>query len=126
MTGTLNVPGGVVVPSDWINVKAHGAIGNGTTDDTAAIQASINALPSGGGVVYLPSGTYKITSALTIVSDIFLRGAGANATIIKQTSTTAHGIYALTARRMSFEDLQILGPGKGVGSGTGIYLDTSG
>lgn len=126
MTGTLVVPGGTVVPSDWLNVKVYGATGNGTTDDTSAIQATINALPSGGGIVYLPRGTYRITSALTIVSDVFLRGAGANATIIKQTSTTAHGIYALTARRMSFEDLQLLGPGKGTGTGTGIYLDTGG
>jgi hypothetical protein len=126
MTGTLNVPGGAVVPSDWFNVKVYGAVGNGTTDDTAAIQTAINAMPSAGGIVYLPTGTYRITSALTIKSDIFLRGAGANATILKQTSTTAHGVYALTARRMSFEDLQILGPGSGVGSGTGIYLDTSG
>src|SRR6266581_3744745 len=118
--------------SDWtlknlfVNVKDYGATGDGTTDDATAIQNAINALPSGGGIVYIPTGTYKLTAALTITTDVFLRGAGASATILNQTSTTAHGIYALTARRMSFEDFQLNGPGKGTGSGTGIYLDTTG
>lgn len=48
------------------NVKFYGAIGNGSADDTTAIQAAISAIPVTGGVVYLPAGNYKITSTLTI------------------------------------------------------------
>lgn len=47
------------------NVLDFGAVGNGTTDDTAAIQAAINAQPATGGSVYFPIGTYRITAALT-------------------------------------------------------------
>jgi hypothetical protein len=51
-----------------VSVKDFGAVGNGTTDDTAAIQAAVNALSASGkgGTVLLPAGTYKITSNISI------------------------------------------------------------
>ena len=65
------------------NVLDFGAIGNGTTDDTAAIQAAINSLSVTGGVVYLPTNTYKITAPLTNTkSGVSLVGDGSAATII--------------------------------------------
>jgi hypothetical protein len=47
------------------NVKAYGAVGDGTTDDTAAIQAAYNAVPATGGDVIFPPGTYLITTGLS-------------------------------------------------------------
>jgi hypothetical protein len=52
-----------------LNVKDYGAIGDGTTDDTAAIQAALDAVPDGGRAVYLPAGRYKVTSTLKITRD---------------------------------------------------------
>jgi hypothetical protein len=51
-----------------VSVKDFGAVGDGTTDDTAAIQAAVNALSAvgKGGTVLLPAGTYKITSNISI------------------------------------------------------------
>jgi Pectate lyase superfamily protein len=47
------------------NVKTFGAKGDGITDDTAAIQSTIDAaILAGGGVVLFPLGTYKTTGAL--------------------------------------------------------------
>ena len=48
------------------NVKDFGAVGDGTADDTAAIQAAIDST-SGAGMVYFPKGTYKITDTLEII-----------------------------------------------------------
>jgi Pectate lyase superfamily protein len=47
------------------NVKDFGARGNGTTDDTAAIQAAFNAALTSGGQVYFPPGTYHVTRPIT-------------------------------------------------------------
>jgi len=54
------------------------AAGNGSTDDTAAIQASLNSLGSSTPVLYFPPGTYKITAALTTVNAQFASVLGAS------------------------------------------------
>lgn len=51
---------------DCYNVKNYSATGDGVADDTAEIQAAIDALElAGGGALYFPPGTYKISSTLT-------------------------------------------------------------
>ena len=59
-----------------VNVLDFGAVGDGTTNDTAAIQAAINSLPTNGGAVYLPAGNYLISSTLTQTKRLFLFGDG--------------------------------------------------
>jgi len=54
----------------------YGATGNGTTDDTAAIQGALNAAgANGGGVVYLPPGTYHLTNTLDVPDGVELLGS---------------------------------------------------
>lgn len=48
--------------SDVVNVKAFGALGDGATDDTAAIQAAIDSLSATGGSIYVPPGDYLVTT----------------------------------------------------------------
>jgi len=47
------------------NVKSYGAKGDGTTDDTTAIQTALSALTntSTSGSLYFPTGTYKVSSS---------------------------------------------------------------
>lgn len=54
----------IVYPGDAgvFNVMSYGAAGDGVADDTAAIQAALNAAV--GGIVYLPNGTYKVSDRL--------------------------------------------------------------
>ena len=49
----------------WVDVKGYGAKGDGTTDDTAAIQAAIDAAS---GAVLFPSGIYAISDSLVLRS----------------------------------------------------------
>lgn len=48
------------------NVRDYGALGDGVHDDTAAIQAAINALPADGGTVLVPPGTYMVDTTRKI------------------------------------------------------------
>jgi hypothetical protein len=50
------------------DVKAYGAIGNGTINDSAAITAANTAAVSSGGAVYFTPGNYMITSAVTLTA----------------------------------------------------------
>lgn len=61
-----------------VNVKDFGAHGDGVHDDTAAIQAAIDAAgTAGGGTVLLPQGTYSISQSLTIpYNAVTLAGPG--------------------------------------------------
>ena len=50
--------------------------------DGAGIQAAINSLPSTGGKVFIPAGTYNMTSTTTLSSYVTLEGAGPTSTIL--------------------------------------------
>lgn len=65
---------GYATPQDY------GAAGDGSTDDTAAIQAALTAAAPTGAPVYLPPGTYRTSSALAAPSNATLfGGASVNA-----------------------------------------------
>jgi polygalacturonase len=57
------------LPTPLFDAHAYGATGNGTTDDTAAIQAAINAAAGTGGTVVLTGGTF-LSGTLTLASNL--------------------------------------------------------
>ena len=65
------------------NVLDFGADSTGVADSTAAIQAAID---SGAGSVYVPAGTYKVTSTININRPITFFGAGKASTVFSQST----------------------------------------
>ncbi|MEV6419067.1 glycosyl hydrolase family 28-related protein [Streptomyces sp. NPDC051662] len=64
---------------DWINVlaPAYGATGDGSTDDTAALQKALSGCAAG-GVVYLPRGVYRVSAPLDVPRGVTLMGSHSN------------------------------------------------
>jgi hypothetical protein len=89
--GPVTSTGTISLDSAWfpVNVRGYGATGNGTTDDTAAIQAAINAAPAG-STLRIPDGTYKLSGSgselLLINKPINIECAGWN-TILSVSSS---------------------------------------
>lgn len=77
------------------NVKdvAYGAVGNGVSDDTPEINAAISAAnAAGGGIVYLPPGSYRVATSLTLLSGVHLVGAGKGVSILLFDDVAQNGI----------------------------------
>jgi polygalacturonase len=63
-----------------VNVRDFGAVGDGVTDDSAAIQSAIDA--SGGDDVVVSAGNYRIGHAINISSGITIRGISQESTVL--------------------------------------------
>ena len=77
-----------------INVKDYGAIGDGITDDTAAIQAADAIAATGKRTVYFPNGTYMLSSSISKSAGVSYSGESMLGTILlwHPTSNTAGSI----------------------------------
>lgn len=115
-TGAINRPINEKL-AEVVSVKDFGATGNGTTDDTSAIQAALNT----GLTVFIPAGNYLVSSALLPKANQLIYGAGNAATII--TANTVGMIVISypsgTYSNSNLRDFQINGDSK---AATGISL----
>jgi hypothetical protein len=104
----------------FYNVLDYGAIGNGAADDTTAIQNAITAaVTASGGEVYLPKGTYKITSSVVASASagIIIKGAGRQ-TVVQNTAVDAYA-FDLRGDNSIIQDLSVFGA---TGAETGIRV----
>lgn len=105
-----------------VNVKDYGAVGDGTTDDSQAFQAALNALPADGGTLYVPAGTYKLapqpgndTLPYTAIrhhllvqgkSHLRIRGDG-DASVLRFTSTDHQGLRLVGVSDATVQGLKL-------------------
>jgi hypothetical protein len=78
------------VLGETINPKAFGAVGDGVTDDTTALQAWVARLNAVGGLGYIPPGIYLCTARLLFTGkSVRIEGDGVNSAVLRFTSATA-------------------------------------
>jgi hypothetical protein len=117
-----------------LSARDFGALGDGHTDDTGALQAALDAAFSSGHAEFLviPPGTYRVTRTLRIAP-----AAGAAGNIGQRSGISAHGAHLVSAiadganvleivsrstvRFVLIEGLDILGSGH---DGHGIYIES--
>jgi hypothetical protein len=104
--------------AETVSVKDFGAVGDGTTDDTAAIQAALTA--GAGKSVMLPSGTYRTSAALQVPANtVFFANPGTAIIDVQPTASTAtmnNGLL-FTGSGATIDGLQIHGTNEATFSG---------
>lgn len=122
------------------NVKTQfGAVGDGSTDDTSAFQAALNAAGAVGAsgassTVIVPPGIYRV-GPLVVKHRTTFRGAGPGATTLKAISSIANGSYLIkndttnttAARMVTVADMRLQGNVSGQGANVvhGLCFDGS-
>ncbi len=110
----------------WADLKAnYGAKGDGVTDETSALQSALNDLGKSGHatVLYVPAGTYLITSTVTLQSQqhVSIIGANPNTTTLKWGGATGGVLLHIDGVAYSrFDRLTFAGSGT-----AGVLVDQS-
>lgn len=115
-----------------INVKSFGAVGDGATDDTSAIEGAWVAAMVLGGVMVLPSGTYYCPNGLDLSTNVaryiqamVIRGAGDGSTTI-QTHNAEVGIDLGGQNNVRIEDIRLYDDGTTAKVGVARYRSATG
>lgn len=112
--------------ADVVNVKDFGAKGDGSTDDTTAINAAFTAASSTQTVV-LPSGTYIVSDTISINGSNTVVGNGSNSTALQWkagASGTGKAILRLRGRTVTLRGLHLEGNASNApDTGIEIYPD---
>lgn len=87
----------IITKSPWVDVRAYGAVGDGATDDSTAINLAGTAISNAsGGTMFFPDGTYIIDDFIVIYDN--MRVTGSAGAILKRKDGTAHNIFVVADR----------------------------
>ena len=113
-----------------VSVKNYGATGDGSTDDSSAIQAALTAvIAKKVAALFFPAGDYLLSSAvtgtLTDWSEIAIYGEGKHATKLVVNNTTGGIILTCATRRspVSIKEMSVVS--KVVNGGTGFQYEVT-
>lgn len=114
----------------FYNVKDYGALGDGSTDDTAAFNSAQAAATTTGGAVYAPHGIYILNATNLNTITASMLGESMNGTILKLVSSfaaTQNLIRIVSVSDIWIKNFTIDGNSSNVSSGTqyGLYLSTT-
>ena len=119
------------VLQESISIKDFGAKGDGTTDDTAAIQAALDYCHglTNGSAIYIPTGTYKCTASVQIYAKTLIYGEGRHASTLVFTNTGKGLFSSFTPNTSNVADIKLRDFGitcTNVSNTDGGYVDICG
>lgn len=96
------------VTDPWVDVRSYGAVGDGTTDDSTAVQNAINYVRDfsngKGGIVFLPLGWWNLgTAGITLYEGVQLIGAGKSSLVSNVKAGGAWLIYTGTGNAITID-----------------------
>ena len=94
-----------------LNVKNYGAVGDGSTDDTSAVQRALDEAAGRGGRVYFPAGTYKVNPEKTLIIEGNTTIIGDGASSVIQASNRSFGweMMRATGSHIAISDIALDG-----------------
>lgn len=113
--------------------EEFGAVGNGVANDTAALQAAVDASAKGGTVVFAPGVTYRLDGPIIIPTDTTIEGNGA--TLLKTTTATSDVVltnkmyskgYGGGGKCITIRNLKILGDYSATRDTTSPFMHVTG
>ena len=112
------------------DVKDFGAIGDGTTSDRVAIQKAFDAVPSQGGSVYLPVGTFSVDApGLTIHDKSNFTLGGPGKLLLSGTGSVVNGYIGVklsgTCKNITLNGVHIQGDGVASHNHAGVWTGQS-
>jgi hypothetical protein len=110
----------------WVNVLDHGVAGDGSSDDTAPIQALLDAARPG-GTIYFPDvspGHYRISGSLRISKQLTILGDNGNSEI-RQSLSGNRLNFDIQASGVTINGMRIIGYQYG-GQDGGVGVGSSG
>lgn len=129
--GDVTVAGSITPTNptpNWFNIREYGASPSATpAENDTAIAAAIAAIPSTGGTLYIPAGTYEISVPVALKSNVKVQGDNMLASILEQTDVDEN-VIDITGdgiRYVTIADVRLLGPGSGTGQGVHIETTTA-
>ena len=119
--GSTTARSGSAGIADVTNVKDFGAVGDGKTNDSAAVSAAHSAAKASKTILYFPPGTYNIRQLVPGPYDRII-GAGWQRTILRPVDSSASLIYInrdaqLNGYSIEIADLTLFGFRTGSGHG---------
>jgi putative cofactor-binding repeat protein len=90
------------------DIRRYGAVGNGLTNNTTAIQTALNVAGVSGGEVFIPAGVF-LSRSVAVPSGVTIRGTGRNSVIRRDSSWvgTAHRMFVVGSDAGNISDVSV-------------------
>lgn len=115
--GTPTTP--ILQATGVISLTNYGVYGDGVHDDTAAFNLAVAALPSSGGTLFVPSGTFKGTFVITAKDNLTITGAGASA-VLYNTAASLDALKLVDCDDLVINNIAVRGAS---GTRDGLHLE---